>query len=130
MQLHEFLNQVQHSGNLSSQDAVLNATRATLVTLAERLRGNEPNHLAAQLPQGLEEFLQGESAGKGERFGFDEFMRRVCDREGVDLDTATVHARAVLGTIAEAIDSGELEDARQQLPKDIKQLLNEAAGQQ
>jgi uncharacterized protein (DUF2267 family) len=128
MQLHEFLNQVQNTGNLSSQDEVLNATRATLMTLAERLRGNEPHHLAAQLPQGLQEFLHGENAGKGERFGSDEFMRRVGDREGVNLETATAHARAVLATLTEAVDSGEMEDVKQQLPKDIKRLLNEVSG--
>lgn len=123
MQFNEFLGKVQDRARLESLDGAMRATRATLNTLAERLRGNEPTDLAAQLPGEIGEHLQAEGAGAGERFGIDEFVRRVSEREGGHADDSIHHAQVVLGVLAEAVSRGEMRDVRQQLPEEYDKLF-------
>lgn len=124
MQFHDFVGKVQYRAKFDSLDPALRATRATLTTLAERMAGNEPKDLAAQLPREIAEYLDME--GKGERFDFDEFIRRVSEREGVPANQATHHAQCVMGTLEEAVSPGEMEDVRQQLPEDYQVLYQKA----
>jgi uncharacterized protein (DUF2267 family) len=56
----EFVKRVIEIGELESRDQAEHAIRATFETLKERLAGNEPDHLAAQLPEDLAAPLQGE----------------------------------------------------------------------
>jgi uncharacterized protein (DUF2267 family) len=60
--------------------------------------------------------------GGPERFGADEFVRRVGEREGVDDREAAAHARAVLATLNEAI-AGDLDYVRAQLSDDYAPLF-------
>lgn len=128
MNFHDFLGQVQHRAQLRSMDEALRATRATLSTLSERLQGHEPLHLGAQLPHEIAEFLKGPTAGSGERFSSDEFFRRVCEKEGVDLPDAVYHARVVLEVLKEAVSPGEIDDVRAQLPQDYQRLFEGSSG--
>lgn len=128
MQLHDFLGEVQNKAKLASLDEALNATRATLTTLAERLQGDEPANLAAQLPSEIGSLLTGEKAGLGERFDSDEFSRRVSEKEGVGLNTGVWHARAVLDVLSQAVSAGELEDVKAQLPEDYLRFFSGAEG--
>ena len=61
--------------------------------------------------------------GGTERFGADEFVRRVGEREGVDDDEAAAHARAVLRTLDEAV-AGDLDYVRAQLSPDYAPLFD------
>jgi uncharacterized protein (DUF2267 family) len=128
MQLHDFLGQVQHRAQMASLEEALRASRATLSTLAERLQGNEPDHLGAQLPAELKEFLHGPGAGGGERFSSTEFFHRVCKKEGVDLPVAVYHARVVMEVLKEAVSPGEIDDVRAQLPSDWQRLFEGSQG--
>ena len=128
MNIHDFLGQVQHRAQLRDMDEALRATRATLSTLAERLQGHEPMQLGAQLPHEIAEFLKGPTAGSGERFTSDEFFRRVCEKEGVDLPAAVYHARVVLDVLKEAVSPGEIDDVRAQLPPDYQRLFEGSSG--
>ena len=74
------------------------ATRAALCTLAERITRKESKALAAQLPGTLADQIRGASR-RPERFGADEFVARMGEREGVPDATARAHARAVLTTL-------------------------------
>lgn len=127
MQLSEFLAQVQDRAQLPSKGHALAATRATLVTLGERLAGGEPQQLAAQLPQEVAHFL---TSGKvspqdsGQRFDLAEFFQRVARQERVSPPQAAGHAQAVLGVLREAASPGELDGVRSQLPEDICRLLD------
>lgn len=125
MQLHEFLGRIQQHAQLNSREDALGATRATLETLSERIQGGEPKDLASQLPQLLKDFVH---EGEGERFGTDEFFRRVADREGVDESEGRRHAQAVLRTIREAVDSGEMKDVMAQLPQEYRALFSNTRG--
>lgn len=126
MQFHEFMGKVQHRAHFDSLDPAVRATRATMNTLAERMRGNEPKDLAAQLPGEIAEYLHTEKAGEGERFDLDEFIRRVAEREGVPVNQATHHAQVVMGTLTEAVSFGEVTDVLQQLPEDYGVLFKKA----
>jgi uncharacterized protein (DUF2267 family) len=121
MQLQEFLGQVQSRAKLESLDSALAVTRATLETLGERLGGQEPENLAAQLPQELARFLRQPS--RGQRFSSDEFFQRVSERSGADLPDATYQVRVVFEVLSEAVSKGEIDDIRQQLPQDYQRIF-------
>ena len=98
------------------------ATDAALVTLSERITPRETNVLAAQLPRDLRGLVLS-PAGGTERFGAEEFVRRVGEREGVDDDEAAAHARAVLRALDEAV-AGDLDYVRAQLSPDYAPLFD------
>jgi uncharacterized protein (DUF2267 family) len=122
MQLHEFLSRVQQQARLASPEQAMAATRATLETLSERIWGGEPQDLGSQLPQLLKGYLH---AGEGHRFNVEEFFRKVAAREGIDPVTGRRHAQAVLRTVEQAIDHGEMSDLMAQLPKEYHHLFDQ-----
>ncbi|MCU7496037.1 MAG: DUF2267 domain-containing protein [Ignavibacteria bacterium] len=123
MELDEFIRDVKRKAVLDNRDEVIKAIKATLETLKERLSGDEPGHIAAQLPRQIGEMLQGE--GKGESFTVEEFFSRVSRREGTEIPVAMLHARSVLEAIREAITAGEMSDVRAQLPAEFYDLFEE-----
>ena len=127
MQMFEFVGQVQNGARLPSMEQAINATRATLSTLAERLGADEAQHLGAQLPEGIGQYLGGASR-EGERFSRDEFLQRVSEREGVDLPVSVQHARAVLDTLKKAVSEGEMRDVLQRLPAEYAPLFAGTSG--
>jgi uncharacterized protein (DUF2267 family) len=128
MRHDEFIGQVQHHARLSSRGDAERATRAMLETLAERLAGNEPFDLAAQLPREIGHYLQHHGAGKGEHLSLDEFFKRVSIREGVDLPDAVFHARAVAAVLVDAVSHGEMRDVFAQLPEEYNRLFAGSEG--
>ena len=125
MQFDEFTGKVQHKAKLATTGEALAATRATLETLAERVAGDEPKNLAAQLPQEIGKYLEG--AHIVERFSLAEFFDRVTEKEGVDKPVAVYHARAVIDTVMEAVSEGEIEDLKAQLPDEWNPLFEMGA---
>lgn len=97
------------------------AIQATFETLAERIDAGEARHLAAELPDEIAPYLA--TTAPAERFGVDEFLRRVGEREGVDLDTARRHAEAVFTVLQRAVPPQEFSDLSAELPKDFSPLL-------
>lgn len=128
MQFNEFLGQVQSRARLADMQHALRATRATLQTLGERISQGEAWDLASQLPRELGEYLREISGARADRFDIDEFLRRVCEREGVALAAGTYHVRVVMEVVREAVSPGEWRDVEAQLPEDLRQLL--ASGSQ
>jgi uncharacterized protein (DUF2267 family) len=127
MQMQELMGQIQNKAKLPDIAAALNATRATLETLAERLGADEARHLGAQLPAEIGQFLRG-ATPKGERFDSDEFLKRVSEREGVDLPVSVFHARAVLEALQQAVSPGEIGDIIERLPADYLRLFGGTEG--
>ncbi len=123
MKFEEFVGQVRHRALLSSRPEAERAIQATLETLAERLAGGEPNHLAAQLPRRIAQYLQHPWSGMGERFSLDEFFERVSEREEVEQPQAAYHARVVIEVLQEAVTKGEIDDVLAQLPGDYRPLF-------
>jgi uncharacterized protein (DUF2267 family) len=123
MNADQFLAEVRNLAELTSNEDAANATRATLDTLRERLAGNEPSNLAAQLPPELATYAEG--SGGQDSFGLEEFYKRVAQKEGIAPDEATVHARAVATVLQMAVTGGELDDVRSQLGNEYKELFGQ-----
>jgi uncharacterized protein (DUF2267 family) len=110
---HDFVDRVGGRAGIEHERAA-RATEATLATLSERITRREAKVLAAHLPESLQDALDHADGGP-ERFGADEFVRRVSDREGVSGADALEHARAVLSTLDEVV-AGDLATSAQLSP--------------
>jgi uncharacterized protein (DUF2267 family) len=127
MQTNEFVGQVQRGARLPNLEQALNATRATLETLAERLGADESRHLAAQLPGGIGQYLDGREA-VAELFSSEEFLKRISAREGVEPPDCVSHTRAVLDTLQRAVPAGEIRHVLERLPTDYARLFPATRG--
>jgi uncharacterized protein (DUF2267 family) len=128
MRTDEFLGQVQNKAHVATLSEAMRATRATLVTLAERLGPDETRHLAAQLPHEIQLLVADAGMAMPERFSSDEFLLRVCAREGIDLPVSTSHARAVIGVLTEAVSPAEISAVLERLPADYRRLFAGSEG--
>ncbi len=109
---------------LGGDDATADkALRVTLVTLGERIGRDEARHIATALGPSLGGWVF--ARGTPEPFDVDEFVRRVADREGVNLATAERHASAVFTALRQALPEAEFAHLRGRLPKDFGSLLGE-----
>lgn len=121
--VERFFETVQLKAHASRPEAE-RAARATLQTLAERLSAGEARDLAAQLPPELAPWLA--TTGGAEPFDVDEFLRRVAEREQVDVATAERHARAVFAALGHTVSPSEIDDMAAELPRDFAPLVAEA----
>ncbi|MET9248784.1 DUF2267 domain-containing protein [Nonomuraea sp. NPDC003709] len=123
MDYEQFFKIVEQQIGGGSQ-AVERAVQATLRTLAERLSKGQSRDLQRELPPELMPWLYTDT--DADTFDVDEFLRRVAEREGVDLDTADRHARAVFWAIGQAASPDEIADMAAELPDDFEPLVAEA----
>jgi len=123
MDYDRFLALVQRTAEVDGELAE-RTTRATMETLAERLLPGETRDLAEQVPDELARWL----SPRGQRAAFDaeEFVRRVAEREGIDVATAEKHVKAVFYALSRAITRDEFDDMVSELPKDYRPLLEKA----
>ena len=122
MLMQEFVGQVQRDARLPNPEQALNATRATLETLAERLGADRSRHLATRLPEGIRQYLYG-WVGVAQNFSSAEFLKRISAREGVRPPDSVSHARAVLDTLERAVTAGEIRNVLERLPTDYARLF-------
>src|SRR5215469_18328946 len=124
MEYGEFIDVIgEASGDLDTGTAP-QAAKATLQTLAERLPGSEAQHLFLELPDELKPWVR--SSSDAGAFDIDEFLGRVARREGVDVETALDHARAVFVALGDAISPEEVEHVAAALPGTFEPLVAEA----
>jgi uncharacterized protein (DUF2267 family) len=123
MDYQRFLSIVQREASID-REAAERAARATLETLSERLTEGQARDVAEQLPEELARWLR--PKGSRETFHADEFVRRVAEREGVDVSTAEQHAGAVFLALSRAVAGDELRDMLSELPKDFHPLIEKA----
>src|SRR5215204_7143014 len=123
MKGEQFIAEVKNLAELDSNEDAQKTVRATLETLRERLAGNEPADLAAQLPPEIAPFVEG--AGGQEAFSVQEFYERVAHKEGTKSEEAVKHARAVATVLQTAVTGGALEDVRSQLGNDYGDLFGQ-----
>lgn len=109
----------------ADEETLWRAVQSTLETLAERLDKNESRHLASELPERIAPFLF--TGTPAEPFDVDDFVRRVAQREGVDVTTAESHARAVFAALREALPAKAYADMVAELPKDFAPLVQRDA---
>lgn len=120
MDYSEFIGEVQHRIEVGDQAHAVRTTRAVLVTLGERIQAGEAGDLAAPLPMEIDRYLL--EAESGQRFDWDEFVRRVWEREGMsdpdDRADAAYHARVVMDVVSETVPPSEMQQVRNGLPAD------------
>jgi uncharacterized protein (DUF2267 family) len=121
----QFIAEVRNLAELDTNEDAQKAVRATLETLRERLAGNEPADLAAQLPPEIAPFVEG--VGGREAFSVQEFYDRVANKEGTGSEQAVKHARAVATVLQTAVTGGALEDVRSQLGNDYEELFGQTS---
>jgi uncharacterized protein (DUF2267 family) len=120
MKHDQLISNARKRADLQSNDEAERAIRATFETLRERLARNEPNNLTNQLPPEIADTLRGE--GGRDNFSLEEFYQHVGEKEGVDQDVASRHARAVASVLQEAVTTGEMDDVRGQLKPEYAEL--------
>jgi uncharacterized protein (DUF2267 family) len=120
MDYERFITLVEQQAGVG-REAAVQATHATLQTLADRIAAGEARDLAEELPPELAPWIA--TATPAEPFDVDEFIRRVAEREGVDPSTAEDHARAVFEVLRRALSPKELHDVIAELPSDYAPLL-------
>lgn len=116
-----FIETVAERGELA-EDQVVPVTEATLRTLTERISGGEAEQAAEHLPDRFRPLMI-KSREPAEAFSFDEFIRRVAERAGVDRDVAERGVRAVLQSMHNLVGHKEFEDIMSQLPKEFDALV-------
>jgi uncharacterized protein (DUF2267 family) len=120
MNYDEFIGRVADGVGVGRSEAE-KLTRAVLTTLGERITGGEARDLAAQLPIPLQNPLL-PAEEEAEAFDFVEFVRRVADRAGSDVNTAGMAIDVVFDTLRDAVTPGEFDDVLSQLPDDFKRV--------
>ncbi|MFI2352772.1 DUF2267 domain-containing protein [Streptomyces sp. NPDC019443] len=116
MRYDEFLARVRERGEYTDQEEAETVTTGVLQVLSQRITPGEAADVAAQLPEPLRAPLTGDGERQAERFGVEEFRRRVAERIGARPRTAEWDASAVLSTLADAVSGGELNQIISQLP--------------
>lgn len=124
MQTAEMLSAVRDTAGLADQEQARDAVRATLTVLGQRLSGGETHDLASQLPDELASALP--EQGAGERFGVEDFYRRVAEVEtlGASEQDGRRHARAVMAALKAGLTGGEFDQIATQLSPDYDDLLS------
>jgi uncharacterized protein (DUF2267 family) len=125
MQYKEFIDRVQQLTGCGSPEEAVQATRATLETLGERLSRRETRQLATQLPKELGTYLH-QRQEQQQFFALEEFFNRVSAREGTRWHQAVAHAQAVIAVLREAVSPGEIEDVRIELAPEYDALFGAA----
>jgi len=101
MKGEQFIAEVRNLTELDTNEDAEKAIRATLETLKERLAGNVPSNLVAQLPPEIAPYV--EADGGREAFSVQEYYERVAQKEGTNSEEAVKHARAVATVLQTAV---------------------------
>lgn len=99
--------------------------RATLQALRDLLTPEQSAKLAAQLPMLVRGFyFEGWTPGKERRRirHADEFLELIADYQGSKSPDTKVAARAVFKVLADRVSAGEIDDVKQLLPKEVREL--------
>ncbi|MCC9305912.1 DUF2267 domain-containing protein [Kitasatospora sp. RB6PN24] len=111
-----FLASVRTAGGYEDNQGADQAVRTVLGVLGERLGAGSAENLAAQLPEPAAEYAVPEDDQQAAGWGIEEFLTRLADLGDTTVDEAAIDASAVLGTVAESIDGGELNAVLSRLP--------------
>jgi uncharacterized protein (DUF2267 family) len=115
-----FVDKVAARAGVPSEQA-RSLTEAVLRTLTERISGGEAAALSPHLADELSPLLI-KATEAPEAFDYDEFLRRVADRAGMDRAAAERGVGAVLQTLHRVVGHRQFEDAVTQLPADLRAL--------
>ncbi|MEU7765678.1 DUF2267 domain-containing protein [Nocardia sp. NPDC049190] len=121
MEAEEIFRTVADRASLSREEAA-DLTRAVLLTVADRLSRGEIRELRLRLPAPLDESLS-RSRRTLDKFGLDEFLRRISGRTGLNADETSRGVSAVLTVLRDANIGNTFDHAMSQLPSEFRQLV-------
>jgi uncharacterized protein (DUF2267 family) len=124
-----FYRTVARTGHQQDREVVKRATAAVLHALRDRLTTDEADQVFAQLPEELKEiWAEGEEAEREPiKMKREEFYERIVRDAGLPSKReARWMTLAVFAALKEQISPGEAQDVMAQLPKDLKELWDEA----
>jgi uncharacterized protein (DUF2267 family) len=124
MDFEEIIDAARHAAGGVSYEAAERAVQSTLQTLAERLPRGEARRILRELPAELTPWVYTET--DAEPFGIDEFLARVAQREGTDIETALLHARGVFSALGDALSGEGVAHLAASLPQTFEPLVAEA----
>ncbi|MCW2565962.1 MAG: hypothetical protein JWN54_59 [Mycobacterium sp.] len=122
--VEEFLRRVADRAWIDLATA-LTASEAVLETLGERLAGGEVVDLRKELPPELRPAMERGLARTGETargMSLEEFLATVAVREGVPVEDALEHDRAVFATLRDAFTDKAFADMSSELPAEYLAL--------
>lgn len=117
MNFDEFTGQVQHRLELPGTGEAVRATRATLMTLGQRIPEGNAEDLAASLPMEIRWYMTGAPEEHGERFDWREFVNRVSEITGADPPEAAYHAKVIVDLVASQVPASDFWQFRDSLPE-------------
>jgi len=117
MNFDEFTGTIQHRLELSGTGETVRATRATLMTLGQRIPAGNAEDLAASLPLEIKWYLTGAVGDHSQRFDWQTFLTRVSEIEGVDRSAAAYHAQVIIDLVSTLVPASDLQQLRDQLPE-------------
>jgi uncharacterized protein (DUF2267 family) len=129
MTTQTFYRTVARTGHQEDRTIVQRATAAVFHALRDRLTPNEADQVFAQLPEPLKRIWgEGEEAEREPiKMNREEFCERVLRDAGLPSKReARWMILAVFAALKEQISPGEARDVMAQLPKDLKELWDEA----
>nr|WP_239028570.1 DUF2267 domain-containing protein [Pseudonocardia acidicola] len=97
------------------------AVRATLETFSERIAPDRAAELRVLLPAQMRQWI---TESPILPIDVQQFLRRVGEREGTDLDPAERHTRAVFHGLGALLTPNELAPAARELPQDFRPLFD------
>ena len=124
---YQWLDELVRLGQLHDEAQAYTALRAVLHALRDRLTVEEASHLGAQLPMLVRGFYyEGWNPAKTplRYHSLDEFLSRVeaqMRNASLSIDAETA-AREVFSLLSDKVTQGEIDDVRNMLPRDIRQL--------
>ncbi len=124
-----FYRKVIEETGQANREAAKRATAAVLHALRDRLTPEEADQVVAQLPRELKAVWEaGEAPGRRPvKLHRRDFYERVKTEAGLaSLREARWYAVGVFAALKEQLSPGEAEDVLAQLPKDLKEVWEEA----
>ncbi|WP_436936313.1 DUF2267 domain-containing protein [Halovenus marina] len=118
MDFDEFTGTVQNRLELPGTGEAVRASRATLLTLGQRLPEGNAADLAASLPMEIKWYMTGAVHDHGQRFDWSEFVDRVTAIEQTDPAEAAYHARVIIDLVHTLVPESDFQQLRDSLPED------------
>ncbi|MFE7135486.1 DUF2267 domain-containing protein [Streptomyces sp. NPDC057638] len=126
MNSDHFLSRVQKSGGFTDTRAAEGVVAAVLTVLAARLGPGTAGALADRMPAFLSEALEERPTGAAERYGVEEFCRRVGNLTGSGAREARRDVEVVLTALVDAVSPGQLTLILADLPRGYAALFGTA----
>jgi uncharacterized protein (DUF2267 family) len=121
--LDEFLRRVAEREGVDQETAEEHA-RAVFTALGVAVAPGELRDMVAQLPRDFTPLLRAAGIGREIAMAEPDFLSRVAALTGLDHDSARRATDAVLETLAVRISNGEVEDLKEDLPRELHPALD------